>query len=97
MARPPDAITMLDIADAVNPAAQIFRCAEIRQRGPAASPAAACRRPCGIAAVMHEAERAWRSSLGATTVADLAGNASIGSLSRAKEWLGRVSAQVQAR
>ncbi len=27
----------------------------------------------------------------------LAGNASIGSLSRATEWLGRVSAQVQAR
>ncbi len=82
LARPPDVITVLDIADAVDPAA---------------SPAAACRRPCGIAAVMHEAERAWRSSLGATTVADLAGNASIGSLSRAKEWFGRLSAQVQAR
>jgi DNA-binding IscR family transcriptional regulator len=50
--------------------------------------AAQCKKPCGIAKVMHSAELAWRSELAATTLADLTGNAPPASARRAKRWLG---------
>lgn len=87
LARPPAELTMLDIVAAVEGTAPAFRCMEIRQRGPAPLPRAECRRPCGIASVMHEAERAWRDSLAGTTVADLVSDAGNGSIARARGWL----------
>jgi Rrf2 family protein len=87
LARPPGDITVLDILEAVEGRGPLFQCMEIRQRGPAPASEASCRRPCGIAKAMHDAEQAWRGQLAGTTVADLASQASSGSRSRARGWL----------
>jgi Rrf2 family protein len=87
LARPPGDITVLDIMEAVEGGGPLFKCTEIRQRGPVPASPADCRRPCGIAKVMHDAERTWRTQLAATTVADLVSQASSGSAGRARDWL----------
>jgi Rrf2 family protein len=92
LARPPAEMTVLDIVGAVEGTAPAFRCMEIRQRGPAPLARAECRHPCGIASVMHDAERAWRESLAGTTVADLVRDAGNGSVTRARRWLGSLPA-----
>ena len=70
--RPPADITVLEVVQAVDGTDPAFRCTEIRQQGELAAPAEECRRPCGIARVMADAEAAWRASLADTTIADLA-------------------------
>lgn len=92
LARPPEAITALDLLVALEGDTPLFRCQEIRQRGPEPLAPSACRRPCGIAAVMHRAERAWRDELARTTVADLLAHAGIGSGERARRWLAEIAA-----
>lgn len=71
LTRDPAAITVLDVVSAIDGDQPAFRCTEIRQQGELALPAEECRVPCGIARVMAEAERSWRRSLSATTIADL--------------------------
>jgi Rrf2 family protein len=71
LARPPAEISLLDVVLAVDGEDKAFRCGEIRQRGPSASPSSQYRRPCGIARAMWRAEEAWRVELQATTIADL--------------------------
>jgi Rrf2 family protein len=71
LARPAEAISILDIVDAVEGDEPAFRCTEIRQRGPAAGPPDAYPERCGIARAFDAAEAAWRSELAARTVADL--------------------------
>src|SRR5436190_11152829 len=71
MARPAAGVTILDIVDAVEGGERVFRCSEIRRRGPARMPAAEYRAPCAIARVMHDAEDAYRARLADVTVADL--------------------------
>ena len=71
LARPPAAISLLDVVLAVDGDDTAFRCSEIRQRGPAAGPASTYRRPCGIARAMWRAEDAWRDSLASTSIGDL--------------------------
>jgi Rrf2 family protein len=88
LGRPADRVTVLDVVQAVGGDAAMFRCAEIRQRGPVGLTAQQCKKPCSIAMVMHGAERAWRNELAATTVADLIGNAPAASARRAARWLG---------
>lgn len=70
--RPASKITVLDVVHAIDGRRPAFRCTEIRQQGELALPPEQCDRPCGIARVMADAERAWRASLAATTIADLA-------------------------
>jgi Rrf2 family protein len=70
--RPPAAITVLDVVLAVEGDEPAFRCTEIRQNGPFGARPRECTRMCGVAAVMAEAEAAWRSALAAVTIADLA-------------------------
>ncbi len=65
-------ISVLEIVQAVDGAEPAFRCTEIRQRGPLAATKEACRLPCVIAKAMADAELAWRTSLAAVSVADLA-------------------------
>ncbi|MCR1786484.1 Rrf2 family transcriptional regulator [Nocardioides carbamazepini] len=72
LTRDPGGITVLDVVRAVDGPDPAFRCTEIRQQGDLAAPPEECRRPCGVAQVMAEAERAWRTSLAGTTIADLA-------------------------
>jgi len=72
LTRAPGEITVLDIVEAVDGARPAFVCTEIRQRGPLATPAGACVTPCPISRAMTAADDAWRASLGAVTIADLA-------------------------
>ncbi len=71
LARPANRITCLEVVEAIEGSTSWFVCTEIRQKGLAATPAAACRAPCGIAKVMAAADETWRRSLRETTVADL--------------------------
>ena len=71
LARGADAISLLDVVCAVDGAVPLFRCTEIRQRGPCASPREDCAAPCPIARAFAQAEAAWRAALAAVTIADL--------------------------
>jgi Rrf2 family protein len=88
LGRPAAEVTVLEVVQAVGGDEAMFRCSEIRQRGPVGLAAAQCKKPCGIAKVMHSAELAWRNELAATTVADLIGNTPSASARRAARWLG---------
>ena len=72
LTRPAAEITVLDVVLAIEGREPAFRCTEIRQNGPFPASAQQCRRPCGIARAMYDAEDAWRASLASVTVADLA-------------------------
>ena len=76
LARAPDAITFLDIVEAVEGKASTFICTNIRRNNPCLSAAAVkslCTpaKPCAVARVMWEADKAWRDKLAAVTLADL--------------------------
>ncbi|MCL6705657.1 Rrf2 family transcriptional regulator [Pseudomonas sp. R2.Fl] len=71
LARKPETITLLDIVIAVEGPEPAFRCQEIRQRGPDPLPRRYYEKPCGIAAAMLAAERAYRAELRKTSIADL--------------------------
>ncbi|GIE82036.1 Rrf2 family transcriptional regulator [Actinoplanes philippinensis] len=85
------AITVLDVVEAIDGVLPAFRCTEVRQRGPLATPAEQCADPCAIAKVMDSADRAWRDSLRAVTIADLVADADRqilpGAVERARAWL----------
>src|ERR1700729_3239575 len=93
LARPPEAITVGEGVEAVGgPEAgggrgPLFCCTETRQRGPVPLSGAACRKPCGIAQVMRQAERAWRQELASTTIADLVQTSGTGAATRVSTWL----------
>ncbi|RKS79957.1 Rrf2 family protein [Motilibacter peucedani] len=72
LTRPADQVSVLDVVEAVDGARPAFVCTEIRQRGPLASPPEKCTAPCAIARAMYAADDAWRASLRAVTVAELA-------------------------
>lgn len=88
LARAADAVTMLDVVDAVD-GEPTFRCAEIRKRGPTGQPDDAYPRPCGIAQRMAEADAAWRASLEAVTIGDLMRGARIDprQVTASEQWL----------
>ncbi|QPC88245.1 Rrf2 family transcriptional regulator [Mesorhizobium sp. NBSH29] len=68
LARLPEAISLLDIVLAVEGPRPAFRCAEIRQRGPAALPVSVFAKPCVINAAMLRAEKAYRAALAHETL-----------------------------
>lgn len=71
LARPAHQITVLDVVQAIDGDEPVFRCTEIRQRGPTALEPAAYPKPCGIARAMAAAEEAWKAELRSRTIADL--------------------------
>jgi Rrf2 family protein len=71
LARPVDAITLLDIVEAIEGEEPAFRCSEIRQQGPCVSPGADFRRPCEIHAAFNRAEAAWRAELKSQSLGDM--------------------------
>lgn len=91
LARPANEITLWQVTRAIDGPAPLFRCSEVRQRGPCASPRENCRKPCGIAAAFATAETAWRLSLEAVTIANLTAQAAesygAAQIERAGHWL----------
>ncbi|MGW6983166.1 RrF2 family transcriptional regulator [Streptomyces sp. NPDC054932] len=63
LARPLDAISLMDVVAAVEGPEEAFRCAEIRQQGPGAGAPASYGAECAIAHAMTRAELAWRRAL----------------------------------
>lgn len=71
-ARPPAAITLLDIVEAIDGREPAFVCREIRQRGPGKSKdPCVYKADCFIKSRMLAAEQLWRDALRAQTLADL--------------------------
>jgi len=91
LGRPATEITLLDVVLAVEGDESLFRCTEIRRRGPTRVAARAYAPVCEIAAAMHRAETAWRAELERTTIADLAAgvlrHAPTRVLEKSTEWL----------
>jgi Rrf2 family protein len=72
LAKPPAAIRLIDVVDAIEGKEPHFRCEDIRKRGPCATlEERHFARPCGIARAMWKADAAWRRELEAVTAADL--------------------------
>ncbi len=63
LAKAADAISLLDIVEAIEGRSPCFSCTEIRRRGPTGIGDEAYKRPCGIARSMWKAEKAWRDEL----------------------------------
>ena len=72
LAKAPVDINLWDITAAIEGRTMMFRCMEIRQNGPCPAKAAACKTPCAIAQSFHAAELAFRESLKAVALADIA-------------------------
>ncbi len=73
LAKPADQISLWDITAAVDGKGPAFRCTEIRQNGPCGLKPKDCKQACQIAAAFAAAEQAFRDSLAAISLADIAG------------------------
>lgn len=72
LARPADKITVLDVVDAIEGRDPIFRCTDLRHRGPCADAATGHdTTSCAVTQAMRSAEKAWRDDLASHTIADL--------------------------
>ncbi|WP_439815425.1 RrF2 family transcriptional regulator [Zavarzinia sp. CC-PAN008] len=74
LARTPDAVSVLDIVDAVEGPKPLFECQEVRRRYATfggEAPDWICRGTCGVHAAMLRAEEAMRQSLARDTLASL--------------------------
>ncbi|MFD7911825.1 MULTISPECIES: RrF2 family transcriptional regulator [unclassified Streptomyces] len=71
LARPLDAISLMDVVAAVEGPEEAFRCAEIRQQGPGGGEPAAYTADCAIAHAMTRAELAWRRALAAQNLDEI--------------------------
>ncbi|WP_042377636.1 RrF2 family transcriptional regulator [Streptacidiphilus melanogenes] len=91
LTKKPEQVSLLDVVQAVDGARPAFVCTEIRQRGPLGTPPEQCTKPCPIARAMGAADAAWRASLAAVTIADLAaavqGDSGPEALPRIGAWL----------
>ncbi|WP_067486434.1 RrF2 family transcriptional regulator [Actinomadura hibisca] len=76
LARPLEKITMMDLVTAIEGPEPAFQCTEIRRQGMGeTTPKSAFTSPCAVNAAMTRAEMAWRRSLAAQTLADVAADA----------------------
>jgi Rrf2 family protein len=74
LGRPPEAISFLDVADAIEGPKKLFECTEVRRRCVlygGRPPKSAVANVCTIHAVMLAAEQRMRAQLAATTIADI--------------------------
>ncbi len=64
LAKTPDKISFLDVVEAIEGKTKTFKCNEIRRNNPCLVKSdRKFSKICGIAAIMHEADEAWRKSL----------------------------------
>lgn len=72
LAKTPDKISFLDVVEAIEGKTKTFKCNEIRRNNPCLAKAdRKFSKLCGIAAVMNEADEAWRSSLREKKISDI--------------------------
>ena len=72
LAKTPDKISFLDVVEAIEGKSSTFKCNEIRRNNPClAKSDRKFSKLCGIAAVMHEADEAWRKSLREKKLSDI--------------------------
>jgi len=71
LGRDPAHISLLDVVLAIEGPEPAFRCAEIRQRGPAPIAERFHKAPCGVNVAMLRAEKAYRAELEKVSIADL--------------------------
>lgn len=74
LSRPPEEITVLDVALAVDEGKQLFECREVRQRMAVFNdepPAWACDTPCSVRMVMDTAQQRMEEALAQHTILDL--------------------------
>ena len=77
LARTVDAITLLDIVQAIEGPMPAFRCTEIRQNGPCGLRRSDCKAPCEIASAFAEAEEVYRKALRSKSLAAINAQAAI--------------------
>ncbi|MEU2110309.1 Rrf2 family transcriptional regulator [Streptomyces sp. NPDC019507] len=77
LARPLEAMSMLDVVLAIEGDQPLFRCAEIRRCGTVGErvPTGGFRRPCAVNSAMGRAEEAWRKALAEENLADVKADA----------------------
>ncbi|MGH6745427.1 RrF2 family transcriptional regulator [Novosphingobium sp.] len=71
LARPAQAITFLEVVEAVEGRKSTFQCSEIRANNPCRPKGLCDDKPCAVARIMWRADEAWRQTLAAVTLADL--------------------------
>lgn len=72
LAKTPDQISFLDVVEAVEGKTKTFRCQEIRRNNPCLGKAdKKFANVCEIAAVMYEADEAWRASLRSRKISEV--------------------------
>jgi Rrf2 family protein len=71
LAHAPDAISFLDIVEAVEGDRSMFVCTEIRRNNPCRPAKTKDQKKCAIARVMHAADEAWRNHLRSVSLTDL--------------------------
>ncbi|MDI6099501.1 Rrf2 family transcriptional regulator [Actinoplanes sp. NEAU-A12] len=71
LARPPEAISLLDIVSAIEGPEELFRCDQILSKGPGEHAGVDYRQSCAFAHAMRGADLAWRRELSGKTVADV--------------------------
>lgn len=92
LAKSPDKISFLDIVEAVEGKTKTFKCNEIRKNNPClAKVDRKFAHICDIAAVMHEADEAWRKSLRSKKISDITNHLADGvskeTVAKFGEWL----------
>lgn len=85
--KPPADITFLDIVEAVEGKSSTFVCTEIRKNNPCRPGGCCDDKACAVAHVMWNADKAWRDSLRAVTLADLGGSLPADLLRDGMRWL----------
>lgn len=71
LARPADRITLLEVVEAVEGRESLFRCTDVRKRGPCSVEPERYSPVCPVTRAMREVEEAWRTALASRTIADL--------------------------
>lgn len=71
LARSPEAISLLDIVNALEGPAELFRCNQILRKGPGQHAGVDYRQSCAFSQAMRGADLAWRRELAGRTVAGI--------------------------
>ncbi|WP_329372980.1 RrF2 family transcriptional regulator [Streptomyces sp. NBC_01483] len=71
LAKPLEAITLLDVVEAIEGGTQLFHCTEIRCCGKIGELSPPPTDACAVNAAMRRAEQAWRQALSAQSLADI--------------------------